>query len=103
MAARVFLADEIARLPYWVRVSYDFFDRFVQLISATDLVQGATYSLPALLIPLVRLSHFRSKNTNALAFQYAAFNVAYFWLAETATNQQIGPAQVVATYVWLGG
>lgn len=103
MSVRAFLAEETARLPLWVRVSYDFFDRFSKLFSATDLAQGVIYSLPALLIPLARLGHFRSKSVDALAFRYAAFNVVYFWLAEIVTNHQLGSEQIMGTYVRLGG
>lgn len=104
MSVRAFLMEEMARLPLWVRTSYDFFDRLFQLIRAPDLVQGAIYSLPALLIPLVRLSYFRGRSADALAFRYAALNVAYFWLAEIATTSHpFGATQVVATYVRLGG
>jgi hypothetical protein len=104
IGVRAFLASEVGSLPLWVRVSYDFFDRFVRLISATDFVKGAIYSLPALLIPLVRLSHFRSKSVGVSAFRYAALNVAYFWFAEiVTTSHAFGSAQIIATYLRLGG
>lgn len=103
MAVRAFWADEVAPLPFWVRASYDFFDRFMRLISATDLVEGTIYSLPALLIPLVRLGHSRRKNADALAFLYAAINVAYALLATLAPNHRFGTGQIVVTYLRLGG
>jgi hypothetical protein len=99
---RAFLSEEMARYPLWVRTSYDLFDGFFQLFSAGDLLQGAIYSLPALVIPLVRLGHFRRKDGDTWAFQYAAFNMAYAGLAEITTVHGFGAEQVVATYVRLG-
>lgn len=98
MGTPMFLVEEVAHSPLWARVSYELFDRFWGLLPTNDLVQGMIYSLPALLVPLMRLSHFRRRHQDALAFRYAAFNVAYFWMAVVAT----GPTLIVTTYVRLG-
>ena len=98
MSIPPFLVEEVAQSPLWARASYDLFDRLFGVHPTGYLGKGTTYSLPALLIPLIRLSYFRHRHQGARAFRYAAFNVAYFWLAVIAA----GPTLIVSTYVRLG-